>query len=117
MTLQLHIEREKTSSILDADIKSFFNHLNHEWIIKFVEFKIKDPSITRLLKRILKSGVIENFQYEATEEGSGQGSVLTELEPEEIGEDGVGRTLTCIGFRSLPDDIAHAISKKYQLYK
>lgn len=42
---------------------------------------------------------------------------LTELEPEEIGEDGVGRTLTCIGFRPLPDDIAHAISKKYQLYK
>ena len=42
---------------------------------------------------------------------------LTELEPEEIGEDGVGRTLTCIGFRPLPDDIAHAISRKYQLYK
>ena len=42
---------------------------------------------------------------------------LTELEPEEIGEDGVGRTLTCIGFRPLPDDIAHAISRKYQLYR
>lgn len=42
---------------------------------------------------------------------------LTELEPEEIGEDGVGRTLTCIGFRPLPDDIAHQISRKYQLYK
>ncbi len=42
---------------------------------------------------------------------------LTELEPEEVDENGVGRTLTCIGFRPLPDDIAHAISKKYQLYK
>ena len=42
---------------------------------------------------------------------------LTELEPEEIGEDGVGRTLTCIGFRPLSDDIAHQISRKYQLYK
>ena len=42
---------------------------------------------------------------------------LTELEPEEIGEDGVGRTLTCIGFRPLPDDIAHVISRKYQLFK
>lgn len=41
---------------------------------------------------------------------------LTELEPEEVGTDGIGRTLTCIGFRPLPDDIAHAISKKYQLY-
>lgn len=42
---------------------------------------------------------------------------LTELEPEEINEEGVGRTLTCIGFRPLPDDMAHAISRKYQLYK
>ena len=44
-------------------------------------------------------------------------SCLTELEPEEVDENGVGRTLTCIGFRPLPDDIAHAISRKYQLYR
>ena len=42
---------------------------------------------------------------------------LTELEPEEIGEDGISRTLTCIGFRPLPDNIAHQISRKYQLFK
>lgn len=42
---------------------------------------------------------------------------LTELEPEEIGEDGIGRTLTCIGFRPLPDESAHQISRKYQLFK
>lgn len=42
---------------------------------------------------------------------------LTELEPEEIDENGVGRTLTCIGFRPLPDEVAHEISRKYQLYK
>ncbi len=42
---------------------------------------------------------------------------LTELEPEEVDENGVGRTLTCIGFKPLADDIAHQISKKYQLYK
>ena len=44
-------------------------------------------------------------------------SCLTELEPEEVDGNGVGRTLTCIGFRPLPDDIAHAISRKYQLYR
>ena len=38
-------------------------------------------------------------------------------EPEETDEGGVGRTLTCIGFRPLPDDVAHQISKKYQLYR
>lgn len=42
---------------------------------------------------------------------------LTELVPEEVDENGVGRTLTCMGFRPLPDGIAHIISKKYQLYK
>ena len=42
---------------------------------------------------------------------------LTELEPEEIDENGIGRTLTCIGFRPLPDELAHQISKKYQLFQ
>lgn len=42
---------------------------------------------------------------------------LTELEPEEIDENDQGRTLTCIGFRPLPDEVAHKISKKFQLYR
>lgn len=42
---------------------------------------------------------------------------LTELEPEEVDEYGQGRVLTCIGFRPLPDEVAHEISKKFQLYK
>lgn len=41
---------------------------------------------------------------------------LTELEPEEIDENGFGLTLTCIGFRPLPDDVAHAISREFHLY-
>lgn len=44
-------------------------------------------------------------------------SCLTELRPEEIDENGIGRTLTCIGFRPLPDETVWKISKKYQLYK
>lgn len=42
---------------------------------------------------------------------------LTELEPEEFNENGVGRTLTCIGFAPMPAEIIDQISKKYQLYK
>ena len=42
---------------------------------------------------------------------------LTELEPEEIDENGVGRVLTCIGFKPLPDELIQQISKKFQLYK
>jgi hypothetical protein len=45
------------------------------------------------------------------------GLTITELEPEEVDENGVGRVLTCIGFRPLEDEIAHTISKKFQLYK
>ena len=42
---------------------------------------------------------------------------LTELEPEEVDDNGVGRVLTCIGFKPLNDETAHKISKKFQLYK
>lgn len=73
------IEYNKTSYILDADIKRFFNHLNHEWIIKFIESRIKDPNIIRLVRRTLKAGIIEDFQYEPTDEGSGQGSVCSPI--------------------------------------
>lgn len=71
------LEREKTGYVLDADIKSFFQHLDHDWIIRFIESKIKDPNITRLVRRILKSGIMEDYQYRETVEGSGQGSVCS----------------------------------------
>ena len=72
-----YLEKEPTNYVLDADIRSFFNHLDHEWIIKFIESRIKDPNIIRLVRRTLKSGVMEDYEYEATEEGSGQGSVCS----------------------------------------
>lgn len=71
------LEREKTSYVLDADIKSFFNKLDHEWIIKFIEARIKDPNVIRLVRRTLKAGIMEDFLYVATDEGSGQGSVCS----------------------------------------
>ena len=71
------LEKEKTNYVLDADIRGFFDHIDHEWAVKFVESKIKDPNITRLLRRMLKSGIMQDFSYEETEEGSGQGSVCS----------------------------------------
>ena len=59
-----------------------------------------------------EQGLVENQDFFLIKD-----NCLTELEPEVIGEDGVGRTLTCIGFRPLPDDMAHAISRKYQLFR
>ena len=77
--LNVMIEREKTSYILDADIKGFFNHLDHEWIVRFVESRIKDPNIIRLVRRMLKAGIMEDYQFEPTEQGSGQGSVCSPI--------------------------------------
>ena len=73
------IERAKTNFILDADIKGFFDHLDHDWIVKFVESRIKDPNITRLLQRLLKAGIVRDYVFEAVEEGSGQGSVCSPI--------------------------------------
>ena len=77
--LNVMIMREKTSYVLDADIKGFFDHLDHEWIIRFVESRIKDPNITQLLRRFLKAGIMRDYQYEETESGSGQGSICSPI--------------------------------------
>ncbi len=71
------LEKEKTNWVLDADVKGFFDHLDHEWIIKFIESRIKDPNIIRLVRRMLKAGIMEDYRYEETEEGAGQGSVCS----------------------------------------
>ena len=77
--LNTMIEQRPTNYILDADIKGFFDHLDHEWIVKFVESRIKDPNITRLVRRMLNAGIMKDSRYEATEEGSGQGSVCSPI--------------------------------------
>lgn len=71
------LEKEKTNWVLDADIKGFFDHLDHEWIMKFIGSKIKDSNILRLVRRMLKAGIMRDFEYEASELGSGQGSVCS----------------------------------------
>ena len=73
------LEREKTNWVLDADIKGFFDHLDQEWIVKFIESRIKDPNIIRIVRRMLKAGIMKDMQYEETEEGSGQGSVCSPI--------------------------------------
>ncbi len=77
--LNLMLEREKTNYVLDADIKGFFDNLDHEWIVRFVESRIKDPNITRLVRRLLKAGIMKDYSFEETEIGSGQGSVCSPI--------------------------------------
>jgi RNA-directed DNA polymerase len=73
------IEHERTNYIVDADIRSFFTTVDHEWLIKFLEARVADPKIIRLIKRFLKAGVVENETRIPTEMGTPQGSILSPL--------------------------------------
>mgnify|MGYP001916640968 CR=1 FL=1 len=75
--LNIMLENRPTNYVLDADIQGFFDHIDHEWAVRFIESRIKDPNITRLVRRMLKSGIMKEYRYEETEEGSGQGSICS----------------------------------------
>lgn len=72
-----NIENGKVSYVLNADIKGFFDHVDHKWLIKCVEQHIKDTRIIRMIKRFLKAGIIEKLQKVETTEGTPQDSILS----------------------------------------
>lgn len=71
------IESKYTSYILDADIKGYFDNINHDKLIKCLEMHIKDPNLLRLIKRFLKAGIMECGTYIKGETGTPQGSILS----------------------------------------
>lgn len=71
------IEKKYTNYILDADIKGYFDNINHDLIIKGLETHIKDPNLIRLIKRFLKAGIIENREHITSDYGTPQGSILS----------------------------------------
>ncbi len=74
--LDNQIVRNKTNWVLDADIRGFFDNIDHEWMMKFVEAKIKDPRVLRLVRVMLKAGVVSDMSgVEPTDRGSGQGGL------------------------------------------
>lgn len=58
-------------------LNGFFDHINHNWMIKFLEYNIKDPNIIGLIKKYLKVGIMDKGQYVSTEEGSAQGNIIS----------------------------------------
>jgi len=78
--LNEEIGGNKTSWVLDADIRSFFDNIDHEWMMEFVGARIKDPRVLRLVWVMLKAGVVKDMGgYDPTEQGSGQGSVCSPI--------------------------------------
>lgn len=73
------IQQKRVSYVVEADIRSFFDRVNHEWLMKFLEHRIGDRRVLKLVKRLLNAGIMEDGLYRATEEGTPQGSILSPL--------------------------------------
>ena len=71
------IEQKKVNYILDADICSFFDNLDKSWLLKFVEHRVADRRILRLIQKWLNAGVMEDGKWSGTETGSPQGAVIS----------------------------------------
>jgi RNA-directed DNA polymerase len=77
--LVVALKSRKVNFILDADIQSFFDTVNQEWLIRFLEHRIGDRRIIRLVQKWLKAGVLEDGVVSVSERGTGQGAVISPL--------------------------------------
>src|SRR6478736_6135619 len=77
--LTVGIQRKRVNWVLDADIRGFFDNLSHEWMQKFIEHRVADRRILRLIQKWLKAGVMEEGRREETEIGTPQGAVISPL--------------------------------------
>src|ERR1039458_9484579 len=77
--LAVGIERKRVNWVLDADIRDFFTSLDHGWLGKFLEHRIADKRVLRLISKWLNAGVIENGKWSETPEGAPQGASASPL--------------------------------------
>jgi group II intron reverse transcriptase/maturase len=73
------IQQKKVNYVVEADIRSYFDTVNHGWMIKFLRHRIGDERVIRLVIRMLKSGIMEGGLVRASEQGTPQGSILSPL--------------------------------------
>jgi retron-type reverse transcriptase len=74
--LTVGIERRKVAWALDADIRGFFGNLNHEWLLTFLQHRVADPRLLRLIQKWLKAGVSEEGNWSESNAGTPQGGPL-----------------------------------------
>jgi len=77
--LTVGIERKKVNWVLDADIADFFSNLDHDWLTKFLEHRIADRRVLRLIKKWVNAGVLEDGKWTASEVGAPQGASASPL--------------------------------------
>jgi group II intron reverse transcriptase/maturase len=73
------IQQKRVSYLVESDIRAFFDEVSHRWMMKFLEHRIGDPRILRLISRMLKGGIMEDGLVRAIERGTPQGSILSPL--------------------------------------
>ena len=73
------ITSKRVNFIFDADIRSFFDEVSQQWLVRFVEHRIGDQRIIRLIRKWLKAGVLEDGVVTVSDKGTGQGSVISPL--------------------------------------
>ncbi|MCI0447292.1 group II intron reverse transcriptase/maturase [bacterium] len=71
------IMERQTNFVVDADIKGFFDNVNHKWMIEFLKQRVADKNFLRLIARFLKAGVMEEGKYLETDRGTPQGGILS----------------------------------------
>jgi RNA-directed DNA polymerase len=77
--LNVGIQRRRVNWILDADIRGFFDNLSHEWMLKFIQHRVANRRILRLIQKWLKAGVSEDGDWSETKMGTPQGAVVSPL--------------------------------------
>ena len=77
--LWIGIMRKKVNWVLDADIRDCYGSFSHEWVVKFLQHRIGDRRILRLIQKRLRAGVLEDGEWSETEKGTPQGSVISPL--------------------------------------
>jgi group II intron reverse transcriptase/maturase len=77
--LTVGIEKRKVSWVLDADLRSYFDSISHKWLVKFIEHRIADKRVIRLIQKWLKAGVLEDGKLTQNEIGSPQGGSASPL--------------------------------------
>lgn len=70
---------KKVNYILDADIKGFFDNIDHDTMMMFLEHEIEDKNFLRYIRRFLKSGVLENYKYYESDKGTPQGGLISPI--------------------------------------
>jgi RNA-directed DNA polymerase len=75
--LAFGITRTKVNYILDCDVRAFFDSVSHDWLVRFLEHRIGDSRVIRLIRKWLKAGVMEDGSWAPTESGTPQGSVIS----------------------------------------